>query len=315
MDKSVRRGTFSTAAQRFERSGGSPPILGSMKVAPDPVLSEVVRERLEALLVEVEPRRALPEVPAPPDVARHDPGDSARNRGRNAVGAATVGSSGAGSAQLPEPRRMLSGRRVGDRLERLVEFGREHLMAIAVVMLVGGGWTIYSINQVHSVPVAMAAAPTVLASPSPEVSEPVMVAIHVLGAVARPGVVELPEGSRVSDAIAACGGLVPGADPGQLNLAQILSDGEQVLIGDATQPGGEVRGQTAAGSQGGGGKISLNTATLAQLDTLPGVGPVTAQKIIDWRSANGRFTRVEELQEVDGIGPKTLAQIIEYVRV
>ena len=150
------------------------------------------------------------------------------------------------------------------------------------------------------------------------------IVVHVLGAVRRPGLVRLPEGSRVQDAIDATGGLLPSADPGEINLAQPLGDGQQVVIGTKAHPGGEVRQTGADGGGSGGttpgggasvGQIDLNSASASQLDTLPGVGPVTAERIIAWRTEHRRFSRVEELQEVDGIGPKTYAQIAPRVRV
>jgi competence protein ComEA len=161
--------------------------------------------------------------------------------------------------------------------------------------------------------------PTVLASASPSGAR---IVVHVLGAVRRPGLVGLPEGSRVQDAIDATGGLLPSADPAEINLAQPLGDGQQVFIGTTAHPSGEVRqtgagggGATTAGGGETGGQIDLNSATASQLDTLPGVGPVTAERIIAWRTEHRRFSRVEELQEVDGIGPKTYAQIARHVRV
>ena len=164
-----------------------------------------------------------------------------------------------------------------------------------------------------------ATGPTVPATASPSAAR---IVVHVLGAVRRPGLVRLPEGSRVQDAIDAAGGLLPSADPDEINLAQPLGDGQQVFIGTTAHPSGEVR-QTGAGSGGAttagggeaGGQIDLNSATSSQLDTLPGVGPVTAERIIAWRTEHRRFSRVEELQEVDGIGPKTYAQIAPHVRV
>jgi competence protein ComEA len=159
---------------------------------------------------------------------------------------------------------------------------------------------------------------TVPPSASPSAAR---IVVHVLGAVRRPGLVRLPEGSRVQDAIEAAGGLMPSADPAEINLAQPLGDGQQVFIGTKAHPSGEVRqtgaggGATTAGGDDAGGQIDLNSATASQLDTLPGVGPVTAERIIAWRTEHRRFSRVEELQEVDGIGPKTYAQIAPHVRV
>jgi competence protein ComEA len=143
--------------------------------------------------------------------------------------------------------------------------------------------------------------------------------VHVLGAVRQPGLVRLPENSRVQDAIDAAGGLTRRADPGELNLAQLLSDGQQVVIGTPGHPAGEVREQAGSATGGGstatGAVVDLNRANQAQLEELPGIGPVTAQAILTWRQEHGPFTRVEELQEVDGIGPKTYAQIAPHVRV
>ncbi|MDR1264153.1 MAG: helix-hairpin-helix domain-containing protein [Propionibacteriaceae bacterium] len=148
--------------------------------------------------------------------------------------------------------------------------------------------------------------------------------VHVLGAVAAPGLVSLAPGARVADAIAAAGGLTAEADPGELNLAAELADGAQVVIGTSSQPRGEVRtgadgGGSVVGATSGTGPttavIDLNRATLAELETLPNVGPVTAAAILAWRETHGRFTTVAELQEVDGIGPKTYAQLASRVSV
>jgi competence protein ComEA len=126
-------------------------------------------------------------------------------------------------------------------------------------------------------------------------------------------VVELPDGAIVRDAIDAAGGLVEGADAALLNLAAALSDGSQVVIGTAEEPLGEVRGEAGGGGAPGGGgdgaAIDLNAATAAELEALPGVGPVTASAIVAWREENGRFTSVDELQEISGIGPKTLEKL------
>jgi competence protein ComEA len=147
--------------------------------------------------------------------------------------------------------------------------------------------------------------------------------VHVLGAVQRPGVVRLPERSRVQDAIEAAGGLRKEAVPGDLNLAAVLDDGQQLVIGTAKKPSATVRDDSAAPGRTAGpategssaGVLNLNSASQVLLEGLPGVGPVTAAKIVAWRDQNGRFSRVEELQEVDGIGPKTYADIAPHVGV
>lgn len=268
-------------------------------------MSEVVRARLEHLLAEREPVSA----PAPRRVAEAGvPIVPGRESGEAATGESAAG---AGVAALAPAV-----------LGRLLSFGREHLVAVVLILVVGTVWTGYSLFQARTTPVAAAAAPSVVASPTPTPtptpSRVAMVMVHVLGAVREPGVVSVPEGSRVKDAIAAAGGLAADADSGELNLAAVLIDGAQVKIGSKKHPGGEMRAEAGPASGSGGAadvKVSLNSATLAQLDTLPGVGPVTAQKILDWRSEHGKFTAVTELQEVDGIGPKTYADLAERVRL
>jgi competence protein ComEA len=136
--------------------------------------------------------------------------------------------------------------------------------------------------------------------------------IDVEGKVKRPGIVTLPRGSRVHHAISRAGGVVSGADTSSLNLARVLADGEQVIVGAANPAGPAAPG--AAGSVAtSGGRISLNSATLEQLDTLPGVGPVTAQAIVEYRTTHGGFQRVEDLLEVKGIGEQTLADLKDQV--
>jgi len=148
--------------------------------------------------------------------------------------------------------------------------------------------------------------------------------VHVVGQVVRPGVVRLPSGSRVLDAVNAAGGAKPSADLNQVNLARILIDGEQIVVPKPGQmvvgaPGGQGAGAGSAGqgSTGGpaGALVNLNTADAAALDSLPGVGPVLSQRILDWRTAHGRFSTVDELGEVSGIGVKLLAQIGPKVTV
>lgn len=139
--------------------------------------------------------------------------------------------------------------------------------------------------------------------------------VHVAGAVRRPGVYRLREGQRVGDALERAGGGRPTADLDAVNLAAKVTDGQQVLV--PAKGGGAV---PAAGAPGGGATapgvpINLNTATLEQLDTLDGVGPATAQKILDERTRRGGFRSVEDLGSVPGIGPKRLEAIRDKVRV
>jgi competence protein ComEA len=151
--------------------------------------------------------------------------------------------------------------------------------------------------------------------------------VHVVGQVRRPGVVRLPPGARVLDAVKAAGGAQASADLNHVNLARLVADGEQIVVpkpGESILPGGVPgvggtgAGSAGPGSSGGGsvgGLIDINTADAAALDSLPGVGPVLAQRILDWRAQHGRFSSVDELGEVTGIGDKILSQISPKVRV
>lgn len=223
-------------------------------------------------------------------------------------------------------------------------FRRPHVVIVAAIVLLGivfAGWAV-----LRAKPVAVAVTPPAVASsasvsgapsragqgtagdpdPSPSAAELV---VHVLGAVKKPGLVRLASGSRVQDALQKAGGLTGKADPGELNLAQPVADGQQIVVGTRSKPSGEVRDGTVGGGLGGstgsggsagagsGGQqaVNLNTATQAQLEELPGVGPVMAGKIIAWRTENGRFSRVEELQEIAGVGPKTYAKLAPLCRV
>jgi competence protein ComEA len=157
------------------------------------------------------------------------------------------------------------------------------------------------------------------AAPAPEVSEPpTEVYAHAAGAVARPGVYRLRPGARVTDLIDAAGGLAPDADANQLNLAALLADGERVYVprvGEAV-PAPVNGGVGSDGSPAGAtSPVDLNTATAEQLEELPGVGPATAQAIMDYRETNGPFRSVEELLDVRGIGDAKLDALRDLVRV
>jgi competence protein ComEA len=156
-----------------------------------------------------------------------------------------------------------------------------------------------------------------IASGSATSTESTGIVVHVAGRVRHPGVYRLPSGARVDDALRAAGGVLPGVDPNGLNLAEKLSDGVQVLVG---VPGaaGVAGGPGAGGAPGAAahaGPLDLNTATLAELDALPGVGPATAQRILDWRDKHGGFTSVDQLDDVSGIGAAKLDTLRPLVRV
>nr|WP_141298016.1 ComEA family DNA-binding protein [Streptomyces gardneri] len=205
------------------------------------------------------------------------------------------------------------------------------LAALTVILLVAAGlaggyfWTgrpepVRAPEIVRSAPVAATPAASVpRAGPGSEQGPApgaggAKVVVDVGGKVRRPGVLTLPGGSRVADALRAAGGAEPGADLTGINRARVLMDGEQVLVG---LPGVPVVGSGPGGGAGAGGlgaPLSLNAATVEQLDTLPGVGPVLARHIVDHRAEQGGFRSVAELREVNGIGERRFADLEPLVR-
>jgi len=151
--------------------------------------------------------------------------------------------------------------------------------------------------------VAPAPAASARAAPAP------LLVVDVVGAVRRPGLYRLPQGSRIADAVARAGGATAKADVQLVNLAAPLADGTQIVV-----PARAPAGASASAAPGApSGPVHLNTATLEQLDALPGVGPVTAQKILDYRQQHGAFSSVDELDAIPGIGPARLDQLRDLV--
>ncbi|WP_292990018.1 ComEA family DNA-binding protein [Mycobacterium sp.] len=213
--------------------------------------------------------------------------------------------------------------------------GRAGAVALAAVAAVAVLITIFTLMREDRAPVASAKLPPVdmaatasrSQSPAAHPNQPVVVS--VVGLVHTPGLVTLAPGARIADALKAAGGTTDGADTIGLNMARQVDDGEQIVVGIApvkgqptvlgssVSPGSATPGPTssAASPAKGGQVVNLNTATAEQLDTLPGVGPVMAKAIVAWRQAHGKFTSVDQLGEVDGIGPGRLEKLRPLVRV
>lgn len=257
---------------------------------PSPEHQEAVSRRLALLSAELGHAPPPPTVPVPGRHAAHRP-----------------------AALLPAT---LRGR---------VVLGSPQLAVVSVLVAVGLAVTCWWLvrgdaDQLEApaiTPVTAAATGVALVEPSPSATGPPSpdagsVTVDVAGKVRRPGIVVLEAGSRVIDALEAAGGARDGVDLSSLNLARVLVDGEQLLVGVAVPSG--VAAAAATGSPGGP-LVDLNTATQAELEALPEVGPVTATAILSWRDEHGGFTAVDELLEVDGIGDATLAQLAPLVTV
>jgi competence protein ComEA len=171
--------------------------------------------------------------------------------------------------------------------------------ALLLVGLVGGGRFLLGAGAA-SEPEAAVVAEAIRAEPAPPV------VVHVVGAVRRPGLYRLSRGKRVADAVARAGGAAEDAELGLINLAAPVADGQQVVVPARAADG-------VAAPEAAGGRVSLSNATLEQLDELPGVGPVTAQKIVDYREQHGAFGSVRELDAIPGIGPARIAQLEDLV--
>jgi competence protein ComEA len=179
------------------------------------------------------------------------------------------------------------------------------LLALVLVVVV---WR----HAASGAPAPLRVAPVVPARASPGAAAATarLLVVDVVGAVRRPGLVRLAEGSRVADAIARAGGLRHGAERAGVNFAAPVSDGQQVVVpqrGVAVAAG--VAGAAAGSAAASTGPVSLSSATAEQLDTLPGVGPATAQKIIAYRQQHGAFRSVDELDAISGIGPSRIANL------
>jgi competence protein ComEA len=183
------------------------------------------------------------------------------------------------------------------------------VLALAVVLAVACGLAVHHYwagrpRTIRVPPPVAAAAAVPLSSRPPAAAK---VTVDIAGKVAKPGLRRLPKGSRVADALTAAGGALPGTDTTALNLARPLADGEQILVG-VTPPAAAIDTGGATGTAGAT-SLSLNSATEPQLDALPGVGPVLAQHILDFRTQHGTFTSLQQLRQIPGIGPRKFATL------
>jgi competence protein ComEA len=200
--------------------------------------------------------------------------------------------------------------------------GVKALAAVAVCVVVIAAFLAWRarprVDPVAAPPVEAAAtgeAPDGMAAAAGGPSRAAEVVVAVAGEVGRPGLVRLPPGARVADALAAAGGAKPGVDVAMLNPARKVVDGELILVGVPAPPGATPSVPVGGAPGPAGGLVNLNTATAAELDTLPGVGPVLAQRILDARTAQGGFTAVSDLRKVDGIGSSRYEQLKGLVTV
>ncbi|MFI6008866.1 helix-hairpin-helix domain-containing protein [Streptomyces sp. NPDC051243] len=215
---------------------------------------------------------------------------------------------------------------------------RRSVVALTVVLVLAAGFAVQHFwsgrtQSVRAPEVVRAAAPYPGGEPGEEAgadapaaagvpgvagTAAAQIVVDVSGKVREPGIHRLPAGSRVADALRAAGGVRPGTNTDTLNRARFLVDGEQVIVGGPAAVPGAASGTGTGGAAGAGAgpaaPVSLNTATVDQLDTLPGVGPVLAQHIVDYRTRHGGFRSVDELQEVNGIGTRRFADLRNLVR-
>jgi competence protein ComEA len=186
--------------------------------------------------------------------------------------------------------------------EARVDPGHRGVVALLVVCLVAAVLAGFLLLRGRPSEQPVAAPPVVGASAT---GGPELV-VDVAGRVRHPGLVRLPPGARVDDALRAAGGVLPGTSTGTLNLAAKVQDGQQVLVAE---------GAAASSSPGGSAQLDLNTATAQDLDALPGIGPVLADRIVSWRTEHGRFGSVDQLREVSGIGESKYQSLKAKVRV
>lgn len=263
------------------------------------------------------------------DVSRRELADSRRMKTQNLV--RTAYRIGTGEDVMAPPER-------ADRTRRLAFDSRAAAIVILTLAVLCGlvvGWTLSRPVEVHALQASVTSDSPPETTPAPaytqeapeqtsensELASPppaTTVTVYVSGHVNTPGLVELPAGSRVAGAVDRAGGMTAEADQNALNLARVLNDGEHIIV---PAPGDDLPApdpplsdpSLSEPSSSEGGLVSLNGASAADLETLPGIGPTLAQRIIDWRDTNGQFSSIEELMEVSGIGPATFAELRDRV--
>ena len=202
--------------------------------------------------------------------------------------------------------------------DKYLDFGftdeQRKAVLIVFVAFIALAFLFFALAQGRDSQPAETAIPAIITPTIPAIAEELIV--DVSGRVRKPGVYSLDKGSRAIDALNLAGGALPGVNLGDINLAHILFDGEQIIVGaprvtysSGSRSAPKVKAPTAASP------LSLNSATLAQLDTLPGIGPVMANRIFAYRKLNGPFTLLDDLKKVSGIGDATFAEISKLVRI
>ena len=291
---------------------------GSLDDSPDTASSP--RTRLRALMRQAERERTQQKREDGPTPTGRDPGTEELTP--EPEGGSRAGPSNADPPTTSTPVRRAVRRWLPESWSRARvdpgRYGRRGIALAAVVALAVVGvvtWLDRPVpepapaapvqEQVAAPPVQQAAAPP-----------PADLVVSVVGEVSRPGLVTLRPGERVADALDAAGGALPGTDITTLNLARRLVDGEQLYVAVPVPPGAQPGGRQASTPEpgGAGSKVDLNTATEEQLDALPGIGQVTAERIVQWREQHGRFGSVDQLGDVEGIGDTRMERLRELVR-
>lgn len=191
------------------------------------------------------------------------------------------------------------------------------VVVVAVAVASGLAHSVQPRQSTSPSPAATDVAPSRAATtPASSAPTPAGVVVHVVGSVARPGIVKLPGGARVLEAIEAAGGVVADADVAAVNLARVVEDGEQLVVprqGETLRETEASAASAASGSADGAGRVKVNSANESQLTELPGIGPALAARIVDYRREHGPFSRIEDLADVPGIGVKTLEKFRDKV--